>query len=145
VIQASPQQYAPRFWSDDPAVFQASPLTVERDVAGIDIAVVPATQIGGQVRSGPSPADGVAGTRVAAYLAGGTPCCRTVGVATTGSAGTFLMFIPQGTYRIVFDPPAGSPFAAQWWNGAAGFATATDVIVGTAPIHLDVELARPRP
>src|SRR5712692_2514344 len=140
-----PLDAQPRFWSDDPAVFQASLLTVERNVAGIDIALVPVTQLGGYVRSGPSFGDGVEGVRVAAYLAGGSPCCRMVGVATTGFAGTFLMFIPQGTYRIVVDPPAGSPFAAQWWNGAAGFATATDVIVGTAPIHLDVELARPRP
>lgn len=129
-----------RFWSDEPAVLQATPLRVERDVAGIDLALVPVTQIGGQVRSGPSFADGVAGTRVAAYVAGGTPCCRTVAIATTGSAGTFLMHLPQGTYRIVFDPPAGSPYAAQWWRAAAGFATATDVIVGPE-VQLEVELA----
>jgi hypothetical protein len=63
----------------------------------------------------------------------------------TGYGGTFLMFIPKGSYRLVFDPPAGSPFAAQWWRGAAGFATATDVIVGTAAIQLEVELGRLRP
>jgi hypothetical protein len=68
-----------------------------------------------------------------------------VGVAMTGSAGAFLMYVPQGTYRIVIDPPAGSPYAAQWWRGAAGFATATDVIVGPAPVQLEVELARLRP
>jgi hypothetical protein len=146
VIQAyGAQDDQQRFWSDDPAVFQATLLRVERDVAGIDIAVVPVTRIGGYVRSGPSFGDGVAGTRVAAYLAGGTPCCRTVGVAITGYGGTFLMFIPKGSYRLVFDPPAGSPFAAQWWSGAAGFATATDVIVGTAAIQLEVELGRLRP
>jgi len=98
-----PLDAQPRFWSDDPAVFQASLLTVERNVAGIDIALVPVTQLGGYVRSGPSFGDGVEGVRVAAYLAGGSPCCRMVGVATTGFAGTFLMFIPQGTYRIVVD------------------------------------------
>lgn len=140
-----PLDAQPRFWSDDPAVFQASLLTVERDVTGIDIALVPVTQLGGYVRSGPSFGDGVEGVRVAAYLAGGTPCCRTVGVATTGSAGTFLMFIPQGTYRIVVDPPTGSPYAAQWWRGAAGFASATDVIVGTAQMQFEVELSRLRP
>jgi len=140
-----PLDAQPRFWSDDPAVFQASLLTVERDVAGIDIALVPVTQLGGYVRSGPSFGEGVEGVRVAAYLAGGTPCCRTVGVATTGSAGTFVMFIPQGTYRIVVDPPTGSPYAAQWWRGAAGFASATDVIVGTAQMQFEVELSRLRP
>jgi hypothetical protein len=146
VIHArGPQDTQQRFWSDDPAVFRASPLSVARDVAGIDIAVVPVTQIGGYVRSGPSFGDGVEGARVAAHLAGGTPCCRTVGVATTGPAGTFLMYLPQGTYRIVFDPPVGSPYAAQWWRAAAGFATATDVIVGPALVQLEVELARLRP
>jgi hypothetical protein len=146
VIQAYGAQVdQQRFWSDDPAVFQATPLRVERDVAGIDIALVPVTRIGGYVRSGPSFGDGVEGTRVAAYLAGGIPCCRTVGVAMTGYGGTFLMSIPKGSYRLVFDPPAGSPFAAQWWSGAAGFATATDVIVGTAAIQLEVELGRLRP
>ncbi len=131
-----------RFWSDDPAVFQATPLKVERDVAGIDMAVVPVTQIGGYVRSGPSFADGVEGARVAAYLAGGTPCCRLVGLATSGYNGTFVMYVPPGTYRLVFDPPTGSPYAAQWWRGAAGFATATDVIVGPDRVQLEVELSR---
>jgi hypothetical protein len=87
----------------------------------------------------------VEGARVAAYLAGGTPCCRTVGVATTGYNGTFVMYLPPGTYRFVFDPPTGSPYAAQWWRAAAGFATATDVIIGTAQVQLEVELARLRP
>ena len=131
-----------RFWSDDPAVFQATRLTVERSVTGIDLMLVATRQIDGQVRSGPSFGEGVIGTRVAAYLAGGTPCCRTVGVATTGPAGTFLMHLPQGTYRIVFDPPAGSPYAAQWWRAAASFASAADVIVGSEHVLLEVELAR---
>jgi hypothetical protein len=141
-----PQGAQQRFWSDDPAVFQATPLSVERAVAGIDIALVPVTQIGGQVRDGPRPfAEGAAGIRVVAYLAGATPCCRVVGVATTGCCGTFLMYVPQGLYRIGVEPPAGSPYAAQWWSGAAGFATATDVTVGPAPVQLEVELARVRP
>jgi hypothetical protein len=135
----------PRFWSDDPAVFQASPLKVERNVGGIDIAVFSVTQIGGYVRSGPTFGDGVQGARVAAYLSAGTPCCRTVGVATSGYNGTFLMHLPPGTYRFVFDPPTGSPYAAQWWRAAAGFATATDVVVGPDRVQLEVELARRAP
>lgn len=130
-----------RFWSDDPAVFRALLLMVDRNVAGIDIVVVPVTQMGGYVRSGPSFADGVQGARVAAYLAG-SPCCRLVGLATSGYNGTFLMYLPPGTYRIVFDPPAASPYAAQWWRTAAGFATATDVIVGPDWVQLEVELPR---
>ena len=141
VIHTSgPQGTQARHWSDDAAVFQATRINVQRDIAGIDLVLVPTTQVAGQVRSGPSFAQGVAGTRVAAYLAG-TPCCRTVGLATTGAAGMFLMYVPPGTYRIVFDPPAGSPHAAQWWRGAAGFATATDVVVGSEHLYLEVELA----
>jgi hypothetical protein len=136
-----PQGAQPRFWTDDPAVFKVTPLTVERNIAGIDIAVVPVTQIGGYVRSGPSFNDGVEGARVAAYAAAG-PCCRTVGLATSGSLGSFVMHLPPGTYRFVFDPPAGSPHAAQWWRAAAGFATATDVVVGSDRVELVVELAR---
>src|SRR5258705_6502783 len=67
VVHTSGQQGgASRFWSDDPAGFQASPLRVERDVAGIDLVVVQVTQIGGYVRSGPTFGDGVEGARVAA-------------------------------------------------------------------------------
>ena len=142
IYTRGPQDAQQRFWSDDPAVFKVTPLTVDRDVAGIDIVVVPVTQISGQVRSGPSFGDGVEGARVAAYLAGGTACCRTVGEATTGYGGTFVMYVPPGTYRLVFDPPAASPYAAQWWSKAAGFATASDVIVGASLVRLEVELAR---
>jgi len=133
-----------RFWSDDPAVFQATSLKVERSVAGIDIALVPTTQLWGLVRPGSS-LEGEAGTRVAAYLGGGTACCRLVGLATTGFGGTFVMYLPQGRYRIVFDPPAGSSYAAEWWNRAPGFATATDVTVGSELVRLEVELVRMRP
>lgn len=142
VYTPGPRNAQPRFWSDDPAVFQATTLRVERDVAGIDITVVPVTQIAGYVRSGPSFGEGVEGARVAAYLAGGTLCCRLVGLATSGYNGTFVMYVPPGTYRLVFDPPTGSPYAAQWWRAAAGFATATDVTVGTERIQLEVELSR---
>lgn len=145
VIEAFGPHGPERFWSDDPAIFQPTPIRVERDVAGIDLRLVPVTQIAGQVRSGPAFGDGVAGARVAAYLAGGTACCRVVGVATTGVAGTFLLYVPQGTYRVIFDPPAGSPTAAQWWRAAASFASAADVIVGTEQVRLEVELAPRRP
>ena len=139
-----PQGTQPRFWSDDAAVFKATPLTVERNIAGIDIAVVPVTQIGGYVRSGPSFGDGVEGARVAAYLAAG-PCCRLVGLATSGYNGTFIMNLPPGIYRFVFDPPAGSPYTAQWWRAAAGFATAADMTVGSNRVELVVELTRRSP
>ncbi|MDP9468253.1 MAG: carboxypeptidase-like regulatory domain-containing protein, partial [Chloroflexota bacterium] len=131
-----------RFWSEDPTVFQATPLSVDRAVAGINIALVPVTTIGGEVRSGPRQfTDAVTGARVVAYLAGDTPCCRIGGVAITGEQGFFLMYVPPGLYRIEFTPPAESPYAAEWWSEAAGFATATDVNVGSEPIQLEVELA----
>jgi hypothetical protein len=144
IFTPGPQGEQPRFWSDDGVVFQVTPLRVERDIAGINLAVVPTTQIGGFVRFGPSYGDGVEGARVAAYLAGGTPCCRLVGVAASGQNGTFVMYVPPGIYRFVFDPPTGSPYAAQWWRAAAGFATATDVTVGSDRVQLEVELARLR-
>jgi hypothetical protein len=131
-----------RFWSDDPTVFQATPLNVDRGFVGINIALVPVTAIGGEVRSGPTQfADAVAGIRVVAYLAGDTPCCRIGGVAITSEQGFFLMYIPPGLYRIEVDPPEGSPYAAEWWSAATGFATATDVTVGSEPIQIEVELA----
>lgn len=137
-----------RFWSDDPTVFQATPLSVKRAIAGVNIALVPVTAMRGEVRSGPTQfADGVAGARVVAYLAGDAPCCRIGGVAITGGvafaadSGFFLMFLPKGLYRIEFTPPPGSTYAAEWWNGATGFATATDVTLGSTEVQLEVELA----
>jgi hypothetical protein len=135
-----------RFWSDDPTVFQATPLGVERAIAGVNIALVPVTVIRGEVRSGPTQfVDGLADFRVVAYLAGDTPCCRIGGVAITGEGGFFLMYVPQGRYRIEFEPPGGSPYAAQWWMGATGFATATDVTVGSEEVQIEVELVRVSP
>lgn len=148
VIYASEQSPGARqrFWSEDPTVFQATPLSVERSIADVNIALVPVTAIGGEVRSGPTQfADALAGARVVAYLAGSTPCCRLVGLAITGEQGSFLMYVPQGLYRIEFDPPAGSPYAAEWWTEATGFATATDVTVGSTQVQLEVELARVSP
>jgi hypothetical protein len=55
------------------------------------------------------------------------------------------MYVPPGVYRIVFEPPADSLYAARWWGGAAGFTTAAGVMVGTARVQLEVELARARP
>jgi len=131
-----------RFWSEDPTVFQATPLSVDRALAGLNIALVPVTAIGGEVRSGPTQfTDAVAGIRVVAYLAGDTPCCRIGGVGVTGEQGFFLMYVPQGLYRIAFEPPPGSPYAEEWWSEAAGFATATDVTLASEPVQLEVELA----
>jgi hypothetical protein len=143
VFTPGPQGTQPRFWSDDPAVFQATRLRVDRNIADISLVVVPTTQIGGYVRSGPSVGDGVEGARVAAYVAG-VACCRIVGLATSGYNGTFVMYLPPGVYRFVFDPPSGSPYAAQWWRAAGGFATATDVTVASERVQLEVELVRPR-
>jgi hypothetical protein len=154
VIYATDQIYAneqapgaqQRFWSEDPTIFQASHLNVDRGVAGIDIELVPVTVISGEFQSCGAPiVGGPAGVRVVAYLAGGTPCCRTVGTATTDDNGTFLMFVPAGTYRIAFQPAAGSPYAAQWWKGATGFENATDVTAASASVHLVVELGAPSP
>jgi hypothetical protein len=134
-----------RFWTDDLAVFQATSLKVERDLTGIDIALVPVTAIGGLVRSGPSYAEGLEGIRVVAYLGGGSACCRVVGVATSGYIGTFVMYVPPGRYRIAVEPPAGSPYATQWWSGATTFATATDLTLGQTRVQLEVELTRAGP
>lgn len=149
VIDAFDQQATAsmqRFWSDDPAIFQATLLTVAEPVGGIDIVLVPVTAIGGEFTSGPTPiAGGIPGIRVVAYLASGTACCQVVGVAMTDDNSTFLMYLPKGIYRIAFTPPAGSPYAAEWWNDAADFATATDVTAGSEQVQLAVELARVSP
>jgi hypothetical protein len=134
-----------QFWSADPAIFQPTPVRVERDLSGFDITLVPVTAIGGQVRSGPSFGEGIEGIRVVAYSGGGNACCRIVGVATAGQIGTFIMYVPPGRYRIAFEPPSGSPYATQWWSGAATFATATDLTLGQTRVQLEVELARSRP
>lgn len=52
------------------------------------------------------------------------------------------MYVPEGPYRILFDPPAGSPYALQRWQGVAGFAMASDVRADQIGARLEVELAR---
>lgn len=140
---AGPEGYSQqRFWSEDATVFQATPLSVDRAIAGLNIALVPVSAIVGEVRSGPTQfADALAGVQVVAYLAGDAACCRIGGVGVTGEQGTFLIYLPQGLYRIAFEPPAGSPYAEEWWSEAAGFATAIDVTVGSEAIQLEAELA----
>ena len=132
-----------RFWSEDPTIFQATLLTVDRVVVGINIALVPVMGISGELRSGTTPVvGGIAGARVVAFLVGSTPCCRIVGVAMTDDNSTFLMYVPPGVYRIAITPAAGSPYAAEWWKDATAFATATDVPLGTTAIQLEVDLAK---
>jgi hypothetical protein len=141
IYAVEPEGSQQRFWSDDPTVFQATPLSVERAIAGVNIALVPVTTIGGEVRSGPTQfTDGLAGIRVVAYLADDALCCRIGGVGVTGEGGFFLVYLPQGHYRIAFEPPPAWAYAEEWWNDAAGFATATDVIVGSDAIRLEAEL-----
>ncbi len=147
VIYANePEGTQRRFWSNDQTVFQATPLSVDRALDGINIAMVPVTAIGGEVRSGPTQfTDAVAGVRVVAYLAGDTPCCRIGGVGVTGEQGFFLIYLPQGLYRVAFEPPPGSSYALEWWSEAAEFASATDVTVASEPVQLEAELASVSP
>ena len=147
VIYASGDSLGLRFWSDDPAVFQATSLRVERGLTGIDVVLVPVTSIAGQV------AQGVGDIRVVAYLAGSTPCCTVAGRAITGQAGTFIMYVPRGVYHILFDPPAGSPYAQRWWtrtvapfsSGAASFGAADDISVGESALRIGIEMGRAGP
>ena len=144
VIRADDGKDLRRFWSDDPAIFQATVLSVDRAVAGVDLVLVPVAPIHGEIRPCDACPWSLAGTQVVAYLADGA-CCHTVGAATTDDNLTFLMYLPPGRYRVAFQPTEGSPYAPQWWDGAVAFANATDITVGSEPVHLEAELASRNP
>jgi hypothetical protein len=119
---------------------RATPLEVRDDLAGIDARLLVGHTVRGSVTD-------QAGTflrdvEVVVHRGGTAPCCVIVARTTTDSWSTYSVQLPPGAYRILFRPP-GSAFVAQWWEAAAEFATARDIVVRDAPVS-DIN-ARLRP
>lgn len=93
----------------------------------------PSTGIFGKIADqGGSP---IAGVAVNAVIA--SPCCTTVGVARTGSDGTYALALAAGTYKVTFlGVNADEPWVQQWWRGRATLDQADPVTV-TGPVRLD--------
>lgn len=88
----------------------------------------------------------IASVVVQAYLGGTAGCCdpSDYAPATTDAAGRYSLTVRSGSYRIEFRPPPG--YLRAFWSatvptGAADFATASDVVVGTTDQIANTTLA----
>lgn len=90
---------------------------------------------------------GIANANVSAQtctVTGGQTQCSWAGGTHTNPDGTYMLLLVNGDYKIRIDPPFGSAYIAQWYNGTTGTAdagSATSVhVAGTVPLA-DVTLA----
>lgn len=86
--------------------------------------------------SGTVTANGVplAGAIVYAYQGGdGAVCCTPVAGDETATNGAYSIDLEPGSYRIRFYPNQDG-FVEQWYDGAGGFGSATDVVVTNAAV-----------
>jgi len=123
-------------------VFQATRLRVDRNISGVDFAVLPTTQIGGYV-SCPSYGDGVEG-RSGSGLPRRRHCLLSSRrAATSGYKRNLRHDLAAGVYRFV-SIRRRSPYAAQWGERPP-VRDGAGRTVGSERIQLEVELARLKP
>ena len=93
----------------------------------IDITASTGHVVSGRLTSGGT---GVANANVVAWR-GSNFCC--IGTRT-GADGSYQLALPDGTYRMRFESPAGSHLVGVWYGGAATFDLASDVVVSGADV-----------
>lgn len=109
---------------------------------GVDVTLAPVGYVQVRAHSGDVP---VTGMTVTAYHGGATQCCVVRGRPTTGPGGSTALQLPEGGYRLRFEPPPSSTYRSLWWKNAADFSGAADVAVGLiqpTTIELDFATAR---
>jgi len=132
--------YGARWFGGAPDFSRATDVVVNRNTSLIDIALPVGYNVVGTIRGPNGP---LAQASVFAY---GPPEAGTdnplVMSAFTDANGRFTLRLADGSYRLLFDGPAGSALARQWWKGATAYASATELLVrGAAPPSIAITLA----
>lgn len=114
-----------QYWQGKSTLAGATDIRVNADVSGVNAALLAGAVVSGTVTS--ASGAGIEGVTVWAWLASGV---QTVTNARTSANGSFSMLVPLGTYRVQFQPPAGSRYLDQYWQGKTAFAGGRDLTVG---------------
>jgi 5-hydroxyisourate hydrolase-like protein (transthyretin family) len=108
-------------------------------VTGIDAALVPLRSVTGTVTGNAGPLGGI---NVTAYRQSGGPSWQSVQGAVTAPDGSYVLHLPDGTYRVGFADAYG-PYRTVFYNAAGTVDQANDVVVAgydVAGINADMPL-----
>ncbi|WP_193210703.1 FG-GAP-like repeat-containing protein [Luteolibacter marinus] len=124
---------APRFFTAETFVEDATPVVPDPDLFGIDLALVPAGTISGQVGLAGGP--GAEGITVQAYLWNSTSgAWEIVASTSSGPGGDYtLSGLAAGTYRVGFLDEAGGVYLPAFVSGA-DLESAADIAVGVGSL-----------
>src|SRR5438477_10572057 len=71
-----------------------------------------------------------------------TSCCHFLGGSQTDGMGNYSFIVPRNTLiKVQFQPPAGSPYAGEWWNEKPAFSLADSIFMVTDQNSIDSRLA----
>ena len=120
-----------QWWDNQPTESTATPVTVtaDKDIGGIDAAMVAGGSISGKVTAAASGAPVGDGICVNVFTAGTNNRAGSSGIATDGTY--TISGLPGGTYDVAFGSGCGSgaDWVSQWWNNQPTENTATSVTV----------------
>lgn len=138
--------YAPEWYSDAPFRSQSQHVIVVagESTANIDAALAIGGTINGTVTDEASNPLGDVWVDVQRYNPN-TGFWESIYSVSTDNAGIYAIGgLPTGQYRIKFDPPSDSDYAAEWYDDASSYSQATDVIVtlGQTTGQIDAALAQ---
>ncbi|TMF76593.1 MAG: HYR domain-containing protein, partial [Chloroflexi bacterium] len=113
----STSDFVIEYWNDKPDYATATLLDVSVPTSSIDAVLERGFHITGRVT------DAVGGGPVQGSVVTINPqtCCQAFTVVQTGPDGTYSVTVRPGTYKIGFNPPYGTDFVSQYWNGKPDF------------------------
>ncbi len=132
----STTDYVSEYWNGQPDYGAATVLNVAGPTEHIDASLDTGYRITGWVT------DSNGGAGVANVFVGinDVICCASGGYGFTGPDGTYSATVRAGTYTVTFNPPFGSDFVIQYWNGKPTFGNADHLLVGAARPNIDAVL-----
>ena len=131
-----------QWWQQKPNDAAADLLVVASDRAGIDAFLDAAKFVRGRVTDATG-SIGVPGAFVSGLNAS-MQCCQFLGGNQTDPLGSYSFIVPRNTLvKVRFDPPAGLPYASEWWNDKSDFASADTLFMTTDQNGIDARLAAP--
>jgi len=131
--------YVIEYWNQKPNRDSADLLTVTGPTSGIDARLDRGFRISGRVTDAAT-SDPLSFSVVTINPLG---CCQAFTIVGTASDGTYSVLVRAGSYKIGFNPPYGTDFVPQYWDGRPDLASADTLVVNGPRPNIDAALAHP--